>query len=276
MIDQTSFGAGLGVIALQLNKPITPAVIKAYHAAFEDGTDRAEWAAFCRVAAVRFGWSFLPTVTDLRDALDTFRGAMPVKREATEAYDAVIAAGEYTAERGTVWHYRGVQARCGRAAAQAFLEAGGHAAFAWGGRDEPARRERFIAAYVVEARQAPADRLLPAAPMLALPPGAAASDPRITRDEAVGFVERLRKLLGIEPSKPKARLVEATSERMDYLRRQAAEIGGADARAVDDRGEGIRRAGHVRPEVDPARDGARGGSGPDDGAARGDAVGEER
>lgn len=222
MIDQAAFGAGLGVIALQLNKPITPAGIKAYHAAFEYETDPVEWEAFSRVAVVRSGWTFLPTVAELRDALEEFRGAAPLKREATSAYEAVQNAGEYQPESGTQWSYRGVLEKCGRAAAEAYLAAGGHAAFSstW---KEDVRRAEFIAAYTVAARQAPADRLLPAgAAPLALPAGEMAAPP--SREEAARVVARLRDLVGVEAAPPPVRQVVASDERLAELRRQAAAI----------------------------------------------------
>lgn len=224
MIEQAEFGAGLGVIALQLNKPITSPVIKAYYAAFEGGTDPDEWAAFARVAALRFGWQFLPTVPQLHDALEEFRGSAPLQREATEAYEQVLAAGEYAAEAGTVWTYRRVLKVCGRAAADAFLAAGGHYAFSttW---DEAKRRERFLAEYAVVARQVPSERLLSAGAAPALPSGVdIPGNPRMTEDEAAKVMERVRATAGVEAAPPAPKTVIASDERMDELRRQAAAI----------------------------------------------------
>lgn len=235
MIDQAAFAGGLGVIALQLNKPITPAVIKAYHAAFADETSAEEWAAFCRKAVLRSGWTFLPTVAELRDALEEYRGATPLQREAVQAYEAVVASAEYAPETGSTWTYRRTEELCGRAAAEAYLAAGGHAAFSttW---DEAKRRERFIVAYMVAGRAAPADRLLMAPTSKLLGPGEVrqledggapvpAADPgRITREEAGKVIERLRALAGVDPTPPPKPQVVATEERLAELRRQAAVI----------------------------------------------------
>lgn len=224
MIEETEFGSGLGVIALQLNKPITPQVIRAYHAALERATDADEWAAFSRVAALRFGWQFLPTVPQLHDALLEFRGEPPLQLEATTAYEQVLDAGEYAPEGGTSWTYRHVLQVCGRAAADAFLAAGGHHAFAttW---DEEKRRERFVAEYAVVARTAPADRLLPAGAVLALPSGIdIPSNPRLSQDEAEKVIERVRAIAGVEVAPPAPKTVIASDERLAELRRQAAAI----------------------------------------------------
>lgn len=223
MIEQGPFGAGLGVIALQLNKPINEPVIMAYHVAFEGRTDPDEWVRFCEGAALRFGWMFLPTVPELHDALQEFRGAPPLAVEATEAYEQVLVAGEYAPESGTVWTYRRVLETCGRAAADAFLAAGGNAAFAttW---DEAKRRERFLAEYVVVARQVPADRLLPAGAVLALPSGDPQPNTPMSQAEIEKAIERVRTIAGVEvaPSAPKT--VIASEERLAELRRQAAAI----------------------------------------------------
>lgn len=199
----------------------------AYHLAMREETDAVEWQAFTAGAVKRFGWKFLPTVPDLIDALHVFRGAEPVDREAVAAYDRVLEAGTYSAEGGTVWNYRTVAERCGRAAADAFLAAGGHHAFAttW---DEAKRRERFLAAYQEAARSMPADRLLPAgAEAKQLPPPAADLPPEQAR-------EVLRKIIDLAPESP--RVAERPrlsgnewSERVRALREQAARIGGDDA-----------------------------------------------
>lgn len=169
MIEKSAFAAGLGTLALQLRHPLAQAEIDAYHIALGPETDAREWLTFCRAAAVRFGWRFLPSVPELVDALREHRGQPKLEAEATRAYEAVLAAGDYVPEEGRVWTYRGVLLRCGRAAAEAFLEAGGHHAFASTFRESD-RRERFVAAYRAASRAVPEERLLrgaPAAPALA-------------------------------------------------------------------------------------------------------------
>lgn len=222
MIGVTEFGAGLGVIALQVRHSLQPAEIDAFHAALGDEIEPREWLAFARVAARRFGWRFLPTVAELLDALREFRGAPALELEAALAYERVIAAANYTPEGGASWNFRDVRQRCGAAAAQAFLEAGGHHAFATGW-DEARRRERFLAAYRDEARERPAGRLLPAGAARALPAGEA---PQLTEGEARGVIERLRQMTGSPAPRPKPGdgIVRASEDRLRLLRRQAEEI----------------------------------------------------
>lgn len=223
MIEKAEFAAGLGTLALQLRHPLAQAEIDAYHIALGTETDAREWLGFCRGAAVRFGWRFLPSVPELVDALREHRGQPKLEVEATRAYEAVLAAGDYAPEEGRVWSYRGVLARCGRAAAEAFLEAGGHHAFASTFRESD-RRERFIAAYRVASRAVPEERLLlgaPAAP--ALPPPADAQPP--SREEAATVIRRLQDLSGVEPAPPPGpRQVVASEARLELLRRQAREL----------------------------------------------------
>lgn len=228
MVDLARFSVGLSVIAMQLNQPMGEAKIAAFHMALEDETDSQEWVAFCRVAARRFGWKFLPSVPDLLDALREFRGEPALEPEAAKAYEAVIASGVYTAE-GTTWSYREVEKRCGRAAAEAFLEAGGHHAFAgtWG---EDRRRERFIAAYVPAARAQPAARLLAPVPeeRKALPGRRAELPPSDT-----ALVRTIAALAGapVVPLAPQGpAVVVLTTERQAYLEAQKLAI--LDAEAV--------------------------------------------
>lgn len=220
MIDRATFTAGMSVIALQLNLPAVKQTLDAYHLALADETDPAEWRRFFTGAVKRFGWRFLPTVPQLLDALREFRGAPPLEAEAIEAYERVLQAGAYTPEGGTSWTFRGVRESCGRAAAEAFLEAGGNGAFANTFR-ESERRERFVASYVQAARGEPEARLLPAGEP---EPRAILAAP--TEAEAVRIVDHIRDLAGEQPARPKPKdgVVVATDERLAELRRQAEEI----------------------------------------------------
>lgn len=167
MIDKGPFVVGLGAIGLQLNQPVAEDVLNAYWLAFRDETDAAEWQAFCAVAVKRSSWTFLPGVPALLDALREARGYQGLEAEATTAYDRVLNAGTYSPEGGTTWIYREIRAKCGPAAAEAFLAAGGHSAFAttYG---EQKRHDRFVAAYVQAARAEPRSRILGPAPERAL------------------------------------------------------------------------------------------------------------
>jgi len=167
VIELEPFTVGLGGIGLQLNQPVAKDVIKAYWLAFRDETDPAEWEAFCSVVVKRSSWTFLPGVPALLDALREARGYQGLEAEATTAYERVLGAGTYSPEGGTTWIYRVIFDRCGPAAAEAFLAAGGHSAFAttYG---EQKRHDRFVAAYVQAARAEPRSRILGPAPERAL------------------------------------------------------------------------------------------------------------
>lgn len=162
MIDVTTFGAGLGLIALKLARAVEPSTIRAYHDDLRDRTDPAEWTEFCKVAALRFGWEFFPSTRQLSDALDEFRGKPSLSVEADEAHDRVVDCRSYSPETGATWSYRQIEAQCGRAAAEAFIAAGGHSAFETTYREDQ-RRARFVEAYTRAARAMPDQRLLPVA-----------------------------------------------------------------------------------------------------------------
>lgn len=198
---------------------MTEARFNAYYLALAEESDAMEWAAFTRVAAKRSGWKFIPSLPELLDALRVFRGGPPLlelQGEASDAYERVISASTYTAEGGASWNYRTVAERCGKAAADAFLAAGGHHAFAttW---DEAKRRERFIAAYQETAREIPDARLLP--------PGDAPKQieaaPEPTAVEARDVLKRISGAVKVEPIQAR-RLTEAErEERLRRLREQA-------------------------------------------------------
>lgn len=162
MIEAEPFALGLGRIALSLRQAYTPQEQLVYFEAIGPQTDAAEWERFTRAAVASSRWpKWLPNVAELLDALREFRGAPSLDAEAVAAYERVIGAGVYTPEGGTSWHFRAVREACGSAAAMAFLEAGGHHAFASSYRESD-RRERFVRAYVAEVRERPQSRLLPA------------------------------------------------------------------------------------------------------------------
>lgn len=193
MINQQDLAAGLGTLALQLRQAINEAEIGAYHLVLGDATDGAEFRAFVQVAVRRFGWRYFPSVPELLDALQEFRGRAPLNREAVDAYEAVCATRNYNAVSGAVWDYRSVLARCGRAAAEAFVAAGADSAFrtSW---QEDKRRERFIAAYTTAARAEPLYRLLPAAgsgTTPGLPPG-----PEVSAVEAPALLLKVAAVAG--------------------------------------------------------------------------------
>jgi hypothetical protein len=162
VIDKLLFAEGLARVGIAVRQPADAATLRVYHDALADQTSADEWPAFCEWAVRSCAFAWFPKVAEFLDALRRFRGERPVGAEATAAYERVLAAGTYTAECGASWTYRGVLEACGKAAADAFLAAGGHLAFAttW---DEGKRRERFVVAYAEALRAEPGSRLLPAA-----------------------------------------------------------------------------------------------------------------
>jgi hypothetical protein len=237
-INLEDFSVGLGVIALKLNQPITAERLKACHSGFEAVTDPVEWEAFCKAAPIRFRWAFIPKEPELFDALMQYRGAPSVAEldrqlstEAGEAYQAVMDSGIYTAEGGTSWNYRTVVEKCGRAAGEAFVSAGGPTAWAttW---NESKRRDAFLAAYQVAVREQPAlsMRALPAPKVdeqKQIGAGEEKADPQITQTEAKGLLEKLREIIPADiPQAPKADAfaVNDTPERRAELQAQADKI----------------------------------------------------
>lgn len=223
---------GLTRVALAVRQSVDAVTFALYHDLLAERTEPHEWEALTRALAVhpprgqddrpRF-----PTIVEFLDALEEFRGAPPLDQEATDAYERVLTASTYTAEGGATWSYRDVRERCGQAAAEAFLAAGGHHAFAttW---DESRRRARFLAAYQVEARERPAGRLLPAGPSRLLEAGGT-EQAEIPRDEAPGLLREISQRSGTAGMHGGTRRavtrVVATPERLEELREQAKQLG---------------------------------------------------
>lgn len=223
MMTPEQFAVGLGRIALALRQAYTAQEQLVFYEAIGHQAEADEWENFARDSVARGRWDgFLPSVAALLDALREYRGEPALEGEAIAAYERVLASACYTAEGGASWSFRAVRERCGAAAARAFLEAGGHHAFAttW---DEAKRRARFVSAYVEAVRERPAERLLPAGEQdepKALPAG----DEPFTTPEAAAVLERIRVEHAIALPKPRADTITASDERLEYLRRQAAEI----------------------------------------------------
>lgn len=165
MIDRKAFGKGLLRIATAVRQPLDEATIAVYIDALGRKTEAQEWEGFSKAAVEAGRWEWFPKLRELQDALAEFRGGERIDVEAVHAYERVLDSGTYSPESGSTWVYRTIAERCGRAAAEAFIAAGGHSAFVttW---DEAKRRERFIAAYVSEARAVPEHRMLAAAPQV--------------------------------------------------------------------------------------------------------------
>lgn len=190
MIEFEPFVAGLTKIGLALKQPYGAASLTVYHDILGTQTDAEEWPRFVHWALKTSRWTpHTPDVPQIQAALREYRGARPLMAEATEAYEQVLASGIYTPEGGTTWNYRTVKERCGQAAAEAFLAAGAHSAFAttW---NEDKRRERFVAVYSEAVRENPANAL-PSGGTKALP----AARLELTKDEAKETLRRLEEAL---------------------------------------------------------------------------------
>lgn len=226
MIGALEFIRGLSRIGIALRQPADDATMEVYHDSLAKECDEPEWDAFCNWAVDTSRWQWFPKVSEIRAGLRAFRGERPVEAEAMEAYERVLAAGRYAPEGGTTWSYRAVREACGCAAADAFLIAGGPSAFAttW---DEAKRRERFVAAYVIEVLEEPDTALLPAAPaQKALPAGdAAPGAPLMSPEEVLG---RLQRMTGASAPRAGGYVVTASDERLAELRKQAAQALGQE------------------------------------------------
>ena len=220
------FQRALSRISAGCRQELDDLTLEVYTEALCYQTTADEWERFTReaVASGRFSW--FPKVVELLDALREFRGLPNLDAEAVAAYERVLDAGVYSAE-GTSWQFRAVVDSCGKAAAEAFLEAGGHNAFAWGGRDEPKRRERFVSAYRAAAREDESARLLPPAPvkgLLAEPGSGAFASAHEILERVAGINAAEEGESERQPFSRPPRVVEATDDRLELLRRQAAEI----------------------------------------------------
>lgn len=227
MIDFKAFVAGLTRIGIAVRQPADSATMAVYHDALSDQTTAEEFEAFSRWSVRACDWSWFPKLRELTDALRKFRGAPPLEAEAAEAYERVLASGVYTPQGGTSWSFRGVLESCGRAAAEAFLVAGGPSAFVTSWK-ETERREKFTHAYAEAVREEPEDKLLPAgAPMRALPPAPMPSD-----REAGEILREIRQRSGVLVEAPRQRRkvdvvdldTPQAQARMEELRRQAEAI----------------------------------------------------
>lgn len=220
MIGEDQFFEGLVRIGIAVGQPADAATLRVYYESLVSQVDEDEWLRFARAAVDTDRFKRFPKLAELRAALREFRGAPPLEAEAARVYERVLASGDYGPESGTTWSYRAVRDRCGDAAAEGFLVAGGGHAFVttW---DEARRRERFIAAYCTAVREDPSSALLPAGPQTkALPAPHAPS-----REEADKI---LAEIAG--EARPNVRpkvgpcVVVASDERLELLRTQAEEL----------------------------------------------------
>lgn len=155
MSVRNAIEAGLARLGVALNKPYDRSQVSVYADVLCDQTTAAEFAAFVDwgLRGGKFGrWQ--PSLPELQDALRAFRGHPTLDAEATTVYERVLGCREYNPESGAVWSFRRIREELGEAAANAFLAAGGHSAFATTlGEDK--RLARFVSAYKYEIRDDP-------------------------------------------------------------------------------------------------------------------------
>lgn len=230
MDREMKFSERLTRLAASCRQELDDLTLEVYTEALCYQVEPDEWEAFTRqaVSAGRFQW--FPKVVEVLDALREFRGSPPLQAEAAAAYERVIESGQYNPESGTNWSYRRVLETVGKAAADAFLSAGGTNAFAttW---DESKRRERFLAAYVVETRAKPEAGLLPEPEAPKRLTGEVSESGRdfpaggaFSRAEAVRIMRDIETKLPQPVITRRPVIVEATEGRLEMLRRQAEEI----------------------------------------------------
>ncbi len=190
MIQFEAFVTGLASIGIACRQAPIVADHEVYYIGLGRDLESEEWGWFVEWALRPCRWTMFPKLREIQDAFREFRGERPLLVEATYAYERVLQSGTYAPEGGTTWTYRGVKESCGDAAAEAFLAAGGHSAFAttW---DESKRRERFTNAYAEALRAEPASGLLPSGPTRLL----AAPGTEPTQAEAKAIIGRLDKAL---------------------------------------------------------------------------------
>ncbi len=223
----------LSDLAAVLQRPQTAETLALYAKALAMRVKAQPWdeaMADWRLAAP---WTHFPALPALFAAyqarVDAAEGRRPVEVEAVDAYTRVLQAGSYSPEGGTTWTYRGVLDRCGKAAAEAFLAAGGDEV--WREANDyraEQRRSAFLAAYIAAAREQPEARLLPWSPERAPQLAAGAEVPQLaTRTEAREVLRRLDPVaVAPKPERPKCEVVnlDRHADRLALLRRQAAQI----------------------------------------------------
>ena len=173
MIDKTKFQAGLHALGLAFGKQITADVLRVFDGVLSAKLDTAQWEQAVR-RCLEVETFFPPPSVLLRYGLfDT----VPAATLAFEAYERIQVRFE---NGGT--HYGTIKAELGRAAADAFVAAGGHRAFSWCEPDnEPFRWKAFKEAFVEQVDSEPS---------LALPAG--------NDSQAISAAEAKRLMAGLE------------------------------------------------------------------------------
>jgi hypothetical protein len=212
--DIDSFSHGLirlGVLARQSYSPEESAL------AYEMLGPRVsgpEWIRF--VAGFCSSWRgrFLPTIVELRAALDRYQGIPSVEEEAVEAWDRVVKSSYYSPDGGAYWDAGRIRRECGTAAAFAFRAIGGDAALRSSWRDEQ-KRERFIGIYVATVGLDPEARLLP-------PPEQRKLDEE--KPDALPITREFAERFFADAQREKRTIVRLTDERLAALKRMGERV----------------------------------------------------
>jgi hypothetical protein len=152
---------GLTILGAAFGRDVTPVAAEAYRIALSERLTPETWETAVRTALTRE--RFFPSAAIL---LTYGCPADPPKAAAAKVYEEILDAFE----RGERLGYRDVAKRWGATAGNAFVAAGGTAAFEWcelAGR--PFRLKAFQETWVEQVQTEPVPRSLPAAERAALP-----------------------------------------------------------------------------------------------------------
>lgn len=156
------FADGLELLGNAHRATLGPGHFEAYGLAIlPHVSDAKEWRAFVVWALGRGRWRYFPTAMEVVDALSEFRGQGDPTADAVAMYERVMGSGRYSPETGVVWDVGQIRSELGLIAAEAFVAAGGHMAFASTYRSDD-RRRRFIEVYAQRVREGRHAAALPA------------------------------------------------------------------------------------------------------------------
>ncbi len=153
MIEIVEMAKGLAMLGIAFNREITPELAEVYHGVLGAKLDPTGWERAVRrsLEAERY---FPPPAVLLKYGA----AERPTHARAAEVYDVILGCYEGGVRMGP----RDVRDRFGEAAMDAFLAAGGVAAFEWcDTRDQPFRRKSFLEAWSEAVEVEPAKALPP-------------------------------------------------------------------------------------------------------------------
>lgn len=199
MVDRKAFMVGMRALAVLPGRELTEALVSVYHDILAARFDDASWLAAVKRALETE--TFFPAPAFFF-ALSRAEEEAAVHVEAAAAFDAVTRCTSYNPNTGTRVQERAVRERCGIVTFQAFVAAGGAAAF--NAEDERALtfvRKEFCDVYLKLARARDERLSLPA------------PDPRkaLEAGESQGIVRQLSRASGGRRELPEVRERECVS-----------------------------------------------------------------